>query len=220
MVDLSVLQKYRCNFSKLAAYGFALSGDAWVYTKPLDGGKLLCCVTVQPDGAVQFAVDDASSGEPLDLFYIKSATGKFINQINAACQELLLDIRERCFVKQVFRSAQTQAVIDYVATKYGDALEFLWAKFDDNAIWRRADNRKWYALLQVVPRTKLGLDGAERVEILDIRADAATMALVDHRRYFPGYHMNKQHWLTVCLDDSVPTATICDLIDQSYQLAK
>ena len=34
----------------------------------------------------------------------------------------------------------------------------------------------------------------------------------------PGYHMNKRHWNTVVLDDSVPLAELQAMIDESYQL--
>lgn len=33
-----------------------------------------------------------------------------------------------------------------------------------------------------------------------------------------GYHLNKRHWNTVCLDGSVPDATVRELIDLSYDL--
>jgi predicted DNA-binding protein (MmcQ/YjbR family) len=34
----------------------------------------------------------------------------------------------------------------------------------------------------------------------------------------PGYHMSKQHWNTVVLDDSVPDSLIKEWIDDSYNL--
>ena len=34
----------------------------------------------------------------------------------------------------------------------------------------------------------------------------------------PGYHLNKRHWNTVELDDSVPDEELLDLIDHSYDL--
>lgn len=34
----------------------------------------------------------------------------------------------------------------------------------------------------------------------------------------PGYHMNKKHWNTVVLDDSIPDAEISDWIDHSWEL--
>jgi predicted DNA-binding protein (MmcQ/YjbR family) len=33
-----------------------------------------------------------------------------------------------------------------------------------------------------------------------------------------GYHLNKRHWITVTLDDSVPLEEVRGLIDQSYAL--
>ncbi len=34
----------------------------------------------------------------------------------------------------------------------------------------------------------------------------------------PGYHMNKQHWITLVLDGSLPNALVIDLINHSYEL--
>lgn len=35
----------------------------------------------------------------------------------------------------------------------------------------------------------------------------------------PGYHMNKKHWNTVTLDDSIPERLIRRMVDLSYALA-
>ncbi len=34
----------------------------------------------------------------------------------------------------------------------------------------------------------------------------------------PGYHLNKRHWNTVTLDDSVPEPELLRMIDDSYRL--
>lgn len=34
----------------------------------------------------------------------------------------------------------------------------------------------------------------------------------------PGYHMNKRHWITLTLDDSLEQALVDELIDHSYDL--
>jgi predicted DNA-binding protein (MmcQ/YjbR family) len=34
----------------------------------------------------------------------------------------------------------------------------------------------------------------------------------------PGYHMNKTHWNTVTLDETVPDSIVLDMIDASYSL--
>lgn len=111
--------------------------------------------------------------------------------------------------------------MEYAEKTYGDELEFLWNKLPDNAILRRKDTQKWYAAFLKVPKTKLGLDGSEIVEILDLRALPEEIEqIVDGKRFFGGYHMNKKHWYTICLNGSVPICEILNRIDASYQLAK
>lgn len=34
----------------------------------------------------------------------------------------------------------------------------------------------------------------------------------------PGYHLNKKHWNTVILDDSIPDEVLIDMIDTSFEL--
>ena len=42
---------------------------------------------------------------------------------------------------------------------------------------------------------------------------------VDGKKYFAGYHMNKKHWITLCLDGSSELYEILWLIDERYVLA-
>ena len=37
---------------------------------------------------------------------------------------------------------------------------------------------------------------------------------------FPGWHMNKAHWLSVALDGSVDEEKLRFLVDMSYELTK
>jgi predicted DNA-binding protein (MmcQ/YjbR family) len=39
-----------------------------------------------------------------------------------------------------------------------------------------------------------------------------------HPAITPGYHLNKRHWNTVCLDGSIPDAMLHDLVEDSYDL--
>ena len=97
----------------------------------------------------------------------------------------------------------------------------MWQKFPNNAVVRRQDNQKWYVAILTVSRRKLGFDSDENAEIIDLRANPEEMtAIVDCINYLPGYHMNKKHWFTICLDGSVSTDEICQRIDKSYALAK
>lgn len=122
-------------------------------------------------------------------------------------------------MEAVFSSACAQAVLRYLQDVYRVAPEFLWAKFPNNAALRHPDTRKWFGALINLPRQTLHLPGQGRVDILDLKCDPLLIgSLLDGRRYLPAYHMNKEHWMTLLLDGSIPEQEIFPLIDLSYQI--
>jgi predicted DNA-binding protein (MmcQ/YjbR family) len=48
--------------------------------------------------------------------------------------------------------------------------------------------------------------------------DRAVDLREEYEAIIPGYHMNKKHWNTITLDDSIPSKLIRELIDHSYEL--
>lgn len=120
-----------------------------------------------------------------------------------------------------FKSNQAHELIDYVRNQYGRELEFLWHRDPNNAIWRRGDNGKWFGGIFTVKRNKIvaGSDDA-MTEILNIMcAPDVIDFIVDKQKIFPGWHMNKRHWITIVLDGRMDTRQIYSLLDNSYQLA-
>lgn len=210
----------KLNISKLLSYGFAEYNDCYVYSADLLDGQMKMNVSVSKDGKTNTEVVDSNSGEEYVLHLVQSATGSFVGQVKAEYEDVLEQICSKCYDIEIFKSKQAKSVIDYVKDKYGDEPEYLWKKFPDNAIVRRKDNKKWYIALLTVSSRKLGFDSDEMIEILDLRMkpeDVETM--VDSKKYFPGYHMNKKHWITICLDETVSFDEICSKIDDSYNLA-
>ena len=118
-----------------------------------------------------------------------------------------------------FENGVTRQVADYIREQYGVEPEFLWAKSPNNAAFRHA-NHKWFgALLLDTPKRVLGLPGGGGVDILDLKCDPPLIgALLDGRRYLPGYHMNKEHWITAVLDGQTDLEELKSLIDRSYTL--
>lgn len=207
-------------FERLPAYGFVRAGGVYTYQTSIAGGQLAMAVQVAPDGRVTARLTDSATGEEYRLHLAPAATGAFVGKVRAAYDQVLEGIAAACFEADVFQSAGARALIAYVRQRYGDELEFLWEKSPGNAIWRRKDTGKWYAVLLTLPRFRLGLEGDGAVEILDLRLAPEQLAgLIDHQRYFPGYHMNKKHWYTLLLDGPVPVEELCQRLEESYRLA-
>ena len=54
--------------------------------------------------------------------------------------------------------------------QYGTIPEYLWSKLSDSAVLRHK-NGKWYAVIMTVEKSKLGLEGKEPVDIMDMSYD-------------------------------------------------
>ena len=109
----------------------------------------------------------------------------------------------------------------YILNHYSTEADYPWADTPRAAVFRHVANRKWFALMMEAPRGRLGLPGAEPLDIVNFKCDPILIAsLRGETGIFPAYHMNKASWITVALDGSVPAETIELLLDVSYELTK
>lgn len=118
------------------------------------------------------------------------------------------------------KMARRENVLQYIENRYAAAPEYLWARYPAYAVFRRQNDRKWFAVLMDVPRNRLGLDGEESVDILDIKCDPKLAgSLRENHGFLPAYHMSKTNWITILLDGSVSMEELAPLLDMSYDLA-
>lgn len=114
----------------------------------------------------------------------------------------------------------TAEIVEYIKAEFDVEPEFLWARTPNNAAFRNDRNKKWFAaLLMDLPGKNLGLAVPERADVLNLKCDPLMIgSLLDGNRILPGYHMNKEHWISVLLDGSIAPQEIFPLIDMSYRL--
>lgn len=111
-----------------------------------------------------------------------------------------------------------EEIYEYVKKQYGTIPEYLWKESPESAVLRHK-NGKWYAVLMQVEKSRLGLEGDTKVDIIDVKCDPDMVGLLTQTYGFlPGYHMNKKYWITMLLDGTVSEAKILDFLDMSYDL--
>lgn len=119
-------------------------------------------------------------------------------------------------------------VLRFCKEKYGTEPEYLWMDEPTFAVLRHGDNKKWYALLMSVSRSKLGVSGSAdakdpdaKADILNVKCDPALVSsLVSEPGYRVAYHMNKTKWLSIYLDGRVSPQQIAYLLDLSFKLTQ
>lgn len=110
-------------------------------------------------------------------------------------------------------------LIRCVAERYSTEPEYPWD--DENFIFRHRENRKWFAVAMRVSCRRLGLDRDGSTDLVGLKCGPLLMDA--YRRQpgiLPGYHMNKDNWVTVLLDGSAEDALIRELLELSYDLTR
>lgn len=113
--------------------------------------------------------------------------------------------------------SQRERIIQYALDTYGTEPEYPWADTPDGAVLRHSASKKWYALIMSVLPNRLGLPGEETIDVMNVKCNPIMIgSLLSTRGFLPAYHMNKNHWISILLDGSVPDDQIFPLLELSY----
>ena len=117
---------------------------------------------------------------------------------------------------------QAIIIVKHIKSEYGVSPEFLWPdRYPGYAVFRHGDNKKWFALVATIFSKSLGLKEDKAIDVINLKFDKNQTydfaETSDH--IFPAYHMNKNNWITVWLDGTLPNGLIFELIKKSYLLS-
>lgn len=218
--ELAVGELPQLQLEKLTAYGFRQEGNVYRYEEGLLDGAFLLQVKVSATGKASTLLLDRDSQEPYVLHLIESAEGAFVGSVKDVYRKALVRLGEACGEHGTFSGGYIQQVLDYIRVNYGDEIEYPW-KDDTAAVIRSHLSRKWYVLFMEILPGKIGLGGQKPIRVMNLHGTAEQVAaLVDGKKYFPGYHMNRKYWYTLCLDGSVPLGELQQRIAESFLLSQ
>lgn len=206
------ISQYRPNFDYLLDYGFHQEKSNYVLRKSLIDD--LCVVFTLTLTGLQIDVYDSFQEKYLP-FYVQEEIGSYVSDLRKKISLLIDDIIQNCFEPIDIRNQ----ILLYVKEKYGIIPEYPWEEHSSYAVLKTEKKQKWFGLIINISRETLGLQGAEKVEAMNVKNDPNRIqSLIDHQHFFPAYHMNKKHWITVLLDSNLDIDLLKQLIDESYQL--
>ena len=105
----------------------------------------------------------------------------------------------------------------FILENYNVESDFPWLKYPNYEVFRHSNNQKWFALIMDIPKNKLGLQGSDLLDVVNLKCDTLLIgSLRCEPGFFPAYHMNKDSWITIALDGSVSDDKIKMLLDASY----
>ena len=215
------IKNKKINLKRFKEFGFKLIDNSYYYHTFLLKNQFKMTVKINLNNSIFTEIIDTETNEPYVLHLLEIKRSGYSEKIYKTYSEILEKIKKVCFEDEIFKANYTKEIVAYVKNKYGDELEFLWEKSPKNAVIRRKSSNKWYVAILTISKRKIGLDSDEVIEVINLHNIPKEIEkLIDYKRYFPAYHMNKKHWCTICLDGTIELKEIYKKIDISYELAK
>ena len=112
--------------------------------------------------------------------------------------------------------SQSNRITNLIIKKYKIAPKFLWEKSPGYGVFKGV-NDKWFAIIMNINKNKIISNEDKEVEIINVKLNDTSY--LKEKGIYKGYHMNKQTWFTIILDDSLTDEKIMELIDISYKLS-
>ena len=101
--------------------------------------------------------------------------------------------------------------------KYGISPDYPFDNDFETAVLRHPNNKKWYALVMNVPKSKFGINSDKVVCVVNMKLPIELFgSFGPNDGVYPAYHMNKLHWISVLIEEA-EKETIEFLTDVSYE---
>ena len=123
-------------------------------------------------------------------------------------------------MKSDFYNMTRKDFILYCKDKYGSSPDYPFDEDFETAVFRHADNKKWYALVMKVSRRKFGQNSDEMIDVVNMKLPTEMFgSFGPYDGVYPAYHMNKLHWVSVLLPDA-SNNTLKFILNASFEATK
>lgn len=207
------INSYKLNLDKLLKYGFIKKDNYYELEKDISP-KFIAYFQINFN-TFKVNVIDKTTEEEYIPYKLKTTTGNYVANLRQKVEELKIDILNNCYDYDNISSK----ILSYVKDKYQTTPEYPWA--ETPSAYTLKTNNKWYGLYMKIPFKSLKIAQEGEVEIINLKNNPEKIKnIIDNKVYYPAYHMNKKHWLTIILSNKTNLKEVYELIDESYNLVK
>jgi len=105
----------------------------------------------------------------------------------------------------------------YIQENYNSDPEHPWAPESDHTVFRHTNNRKWFAVVMEISKSKLGIKEDGMICIVNLKCDPMMLgSFLCEEGIFPAWHMSKNHWLSAAAENDDERLKF--LINESFNL--
>ncbi len=217
-IESEIFKRCTILYDQLIPYGFKKNNNRYILTKTILDDSFRVEIEIT-NGKVNGKIYDVQFEEEYVNYRIEEVTGEFVHKVRDEFEKILLDIRTHCTISTYFETDQANRIAEYIFEQYHDKPEFLWKKYPGYGVFKNAKSNKWYGLIANICKSKINGNDEREVEILNVKVQDVS-SLLCKEGFYQAYHMNKENWVTIILDDTISDEEIVRYIQKSYQFTE
>ena len=224
MIEDNIFKKARLDVNKIQNSGFKDLKDGFEIEKDLMDGVFKSIIKIDKKGLVRGKIYDTQNGEEYLLFRMKHQTGGYSSKVRDEYEDILRYILKKYFIENYFISPQANRITELIHKEYGVVPDFPWKgqkNASDAGVFRKTPDGKWFGLIMNVKKDKVIKKAEGTFDIINLKlGETEIQQLIQQKGFYPAYHMNKQYWITILLDDTLEDKIIMKYIKKSYKNIK
>lgn len=103
-------------------------------------------------------------------------------------------------------------IIEYSLSLNNTFIDYPFPDDNESVTMKHSENKKWFVLIMSV-KGKLYINVKTNPDYSELLRKAYSYII-------PAYHMNKEHWNSIIVEDNIDEGLVKELIVQSYELTK
>lgn len=219
-IEEDIFRKTLLDKEKLEPFGFAKTEKGYFYSEDFMDGHFSARITVDDHDDLKCTVWDNDSDEEYYPIHVRNISGTYVDQIREEYERILGRIKENCCRAQHFLYAQSNRIAEEIKNRYGEVPDFPFRKMTDYGVFRYPGNGKWYGLIMNIPFSRMFAgENDQIIEILNVKIKPEDRTeLLRTPGIYDCYHMNRNSWISIVLDNTVSDEDIMDLVEVSRSL--
>lgn len=209
-----LFKNYKLKEEKLIKYGFIFNDGIYSYNKLIHNNEFELIINVKNKIIDGKLIDKDFNDEYIKINF-ESSSG-FFEELKRECEDILLDIRSNCYLKEDFIFIQSNIISKHIKEKYNVIPEYLWESEPGFGVFRNPNNDKWFGIIMNINKNKIVGKDDKEIEVLNLMLHDKTEYYLNNKNIYPAYHMNKKNWISIILDESLSNDEIFNLIDISF----
>ncbi len=155
--------------------------------------------------------------ERYSLFDVTTTNSKIAQRLRQEAEEMVFQLCYSVDTSLVALKEKWNCWILKHITPYS-AMPF---KKSEATVYNVKENGKWYALMNEIPFSKLGITSDEIALILNVKISPEEKEiLLQKEGVFEAYHMNKKYWISIVLNVCKDEAFIQKCVENSYKCVR